>query len=273
MEFNSSGSGIFATYGAQGSLNFVVSQLAGAPDRGAFSLRDENGDVKVLGLVDSNGQGRVDVSRANGEAAAFLRVAESGAGIVAALGPQESGSLNVALTSVNSNPDHGFMGVYDSESVPQAGMFVNAAGQGEMFADVKNFIVRHPHRPDAKIMYAALEGPEVAIYHRGSVRLVDGTATIELPEHFAALANPETRTVQLTPESLSSRGLGFEFVDETTIRIGELAGGSGSYPVHFVVHAVRAGYEERPIVVDAGFLDVGTRSLPDVASRAKAGGR
>ena len=128
-------------------------------------------------------------------------------------------------------------------------MFVNTSGQGVVFGDIKSFIVEHPTRPGYKIVYISLEGPEAGMYDRGIVQLIDGRATIELPEHFAALANEQTITVQLTPGSLDSKGLAVGSIREGWIEIGELAGGTGSYDVHYLVHAVRRGFEDHQVVI------------------------
>lgn len=50
------------------------------------------------------------------------------------------------------------------------------------------------------IAHADLEGEEYAIYYRGEGQLVNGRATVELPEYFEELAHSEGRTVLLTPK-------------------------------------------------------------------------
>ena len=157
-------------------------------------------------------------------------------------GPRrEIGNLNTIVSSVIGDPNRGSVSVVDPNSVIRAGMFVNSSNRGQLFADVKNFIVDYPNRPGLKIMYTSLEGPEAAIYHRGIVALTAGRGTIELPEHFVALANQDSITVQLTPASFDSLGLGFELAGDGEIEVRELYNGVGSYDVHYVVHAVRKG--------------------------------
>jgi len=177
-------------------------------------------------------------------------VLDAGGGAVFTVGP--GGNNPVQITSLVDHPDNGFIGVYDPQGNIQGGFYVDANGQGQIFVSgMKPFVVDHPTRPDKKIMYVSLEGPEAAIYHRGVVKLVKGRATIELPEHFVALANPDSITVQLTPGSLASQGLGFTAIHDGRIDIGELHHGKGSYDVHFVVHAVRRGYEDQQPVIAA----------------------
>jgi hypothetical protein len=222
------------------------------PDRGSVTLHDQNGILKVLIIVDAAGQGVVDVVSNRQLPAVGMRVLEAGDGIVFLEGPQgEIGNLNVVLGGVNGAPNRGSISVHDVNSVGQAGLFVNSAGQGQMFADVKNFVVEHPLEPDKRIVYASLEGPEVAIFHRGVVRLVGGRASIALPEHFSILAVPGSITAQLTPASLDSQGVGIAAITDDRVDIGELHGGTGTYDVHFVVHAVRRGYEAHQPVMSA----------------------
>lgn len=64
---------------------------------------------------------------------------------------------------------------------------------------VKTFIIDHPSKPSTYLVHATLEGPENGVYYRGTAKLIEGTATIKLPDYFEALTNPQGRTVQLTP--------------------------------------------------------------------------
>ncbi len=192
-----------------------------------------------------------------GTTGTLVSTVSSGAGSIALFGNQR-GKINVLLGSEDTDPNRGSVAVLDSSLMPKAGMRINSSNRGQLFADVKNFVVDHPTRPGMQIVYASLEGPEAAIYHRGTVRLSNGRAIIELPEHFAVMAAPGTLTVQLTPESLDSQGLGFHRIDDAHLEVGELHGGQGSYPVHFVVHAVRRGYEDyRPVVGGDAVLGAG----------------
>jgi len=183
-------------------------------------------------------------------------------------------SPNVSLTATEGNNNHGAVSVYDSEGYARAQLFVDSSGDGQLalenskgiltagiatddsggsvvWASQSCSVADHPSLPDSKIVYSALEGREAAIYCRGAVRLEQGRAVIELPEDFVALASPGTLTVQLTPGSLNSQGLAFETLGKGRIEIGELGGGTGSYPVHYLVHAERTGYENHKAVVSA----------------------
>lgn len=71
------------------------------------------------------------------------------------------------------------------------------------FADLntgvlKTFAIDHPQHADRYLLHATLEGPEGAVYYRGSARLSEGRAEIRLPPYFEALTRAEGRTVLLT---------------------------------------------------------------------------
>ena len=60
----------------------------------------------------------------------------------------------------------------------------------------KSFDIKHPTKEGYRLRYACIEGPEVAIYHRG--RLKDSN-TIELPDYWKNLVYEDSITVQLQP--------------------------------------------------------------------------
>ena len=63
----------------------------------------------------------------------------------------------------------------------------------------KHFVIDHPLDPENRSLnHVCIEGPEAAVYYRGSGRLVGGHAEVELPEYFEALTRVEDRTVMLT---------------------------------------------------------------------------
>lgn len=130
-----------------------------------------------------------------------------------------------------------------------AGTAVAGILGGDIIGQTKNFVVRDPSRADRMIRYTSLEGPEAAIYARGTVTLERGRAIVPLPEHFASLAVPESITVSLTPRSLDSRGLAAVDITAQSFTVGELYQGTGEYAVDYAVYAVRRGYEDYPVYV------------------------
>jgi hypothetical protein len=63
----------------------------------------------------------------------------------------------------------------------------------------KPFVEPHPMDPTKEIRYACLEGNEVGTYFRGTGHLVQGKATIDIPEDFRIVTDVKGVTVQLTP--------------------------------------------------------------------------
>lgn len=143
----------------------------------------------------------------------------------------------------------GVLAACDTGGATQSWIDVSpTTGQGRLVADVKNFRSPNPRDPKTDIYYASLEGPEAAMYVRGSGRLVNGRAVMDLPLHFKDLAAKGTYTVQLTPASFRSKGLGYEIGQDGTITVGELGDGKGSYEFSWVVTAVRKGFEDYEVV-------------------------
>jgi hypothetical protein len=60
----------------------------------------------------------------------------------------------------------------------------------------KEFDIPHPTKENHRLSHACIEGPEIGVYYRG--KLIDST-TIELPEYWRGLVDPESITVNLTP--------------------------------------------------------------------------
>ena len=127
-------------------------------------------------------------------------------------------------------------------------MYTTANNQGVLFADVKNFKMDYPGKPDKQIWYGSLEGPELAAYIRGTGKLINGRAVIEFPDHYVQVANASTMTVILTPLSGKSKGLAVVKKTNTSFSVEELAEGSGSYEFDWEVKCVRKGHEDFEVV-------------------------
>ena len=65
---------------------------------------------------------------------------------------------------------------------------------GALFATTKSFLIDHPTKPNKKLRYGSLEGPENGVYIRGRTQ----GAIIELPDYWTKLVDPESMTVNLT---------------------------------------------------------------------------
>jgi len=65
-------------------------------------------------------------------------------------------------------------------------------------ASVKTFVINHPVHEDKYLVHGTLEGPEGAVYYRGSAKLKGGIVEVVLPDYFEALTQEDGRTIQLT---------------------------------------------------------------------------
>lgn len=92
-----------------------------------------------------------------------------------------------------------FLFYYNDTGSPQTSIQIHAINPTNPSQTVfKTFIIDHPTDRSRYLVHAALEGPEGAVFYRGSGRLENGEARIELPPYFEALTCRGGRTVQLT---------------------------------------------------------------------------
>ena len=71
------------------------------------------------------------------------------------------------------------------------------AVNGVISATAKSFNIPHPLYKDKRLVHGSLEGPEHAIYIRGTIETEEKGCLVELPEYWSAMC--EDYTVQLTP--------------------------------------------------------------------------
>ena len=109
----------------------------------------------------------------------------------------------------------------------------------------KHFIQTHPNNPAKEIVYTSLEGGEAGTYIRGTGKLENGKAVIDLPEHFSLVTSEDGLTVQLTP-----RG---EWLQLYVVQVGtkqiivqEAQGKSGQFD--YLIQGVRKGYEHHEVI-------------------------
>lgn len=167
------------------------------------------------------------------------------------------------VTTVQSNVGGGgFVGIWNSafiETVRMSGIgtgsnqsgaisLYNSVGERTIFLDGstgnKDFVMQHPNDPGKEIIYVSLEGPEPGVYIRGTGRLQNGEAMIQLPAYFSLVASEQGLTVSATPLSAESYGLAVISKSTTQIVIKELSNGTGNYEFDFIVHAIRKGQED-----------------------------
>lgn len=158
----------------------------------------------------------------------------------------------VDISSASSSVNKGYIGVSGLHfGVPAVlvSMLVDGNGDGVISQPgAKFFRVPDPDDVTRDLFYACIEGPEAAMYVRGTGRLVNGEARIEFPDHFRKLAAPQGITVILQPRGRKSRGLGVENTSPDGCTVFELKSGQGDYEFDWEVKAVRKGYENyRPV--------------------------
>jgi hypothetical protein len=91
---------------------------------------------------------------------------------------------------------------------------------------VKTFIVPHPTDSSRYLVHATLEGPENAVFYRGSARLRNALAEVTLPSYFEAATRESDRTVLVTPT--------FETADEPVSALAASGVRRGSFLVRAI---------------------------------------
>ncbi len=225
----------------QSQANAATLEIPGNGIIGIWDTLRTTGDLNVGGGYFSLGGGtdptyrRVEAVVADAGGGAYV-------GVLKTYGA--NGSENVRMTWFTGNPSNGALGVFNAANNPEAGMFVNEGGFGVVWGDQKNFRVPDPDDPIRDIWYGCIEGPELAMYVRGTARLVNGRARIELPDHFRKLADEQGMTVQLTPLSPASKGLCVVRKGLDGIEVAELLNGRGNYEFDWRVEAVRKEHRD-----------------------------
>ena len=86
---------------------------------------------------------------------------------------------------------------------------------GSFAATTKSFVIDHPTKPDMKLRYGSLEGPENGVYVRGCGK----GDTIQLPDYWTGLVDEFSITVNLTPIG-SHQKLYVKSIDKNVVTIG-----------------------------------------------------
>ncbi len=115
-----------------------------------------------------------------------------------------------------------------------AGVFFHGGLAGD---GTKSFVEPHPTDPSRIIQYVSLEGPEAGTYFRGRGRFQRGLATIEPPEDFRMVTDPESLSIQVTPIG--------EMANVAVVSIdmdGIVVRGSRDVEFFYLVNGVRRAY-------------------------------
>lgn len=239
-------------------------------DVGSITAFDDS-DFGVINVSSLNSTGSIQATDFSNNVKAYMNN-QNGVGHIETFGP--NGLTNFIVTFLSGYPNNGYMAVRDDEGGYEAGMYVDGVtGDGVIFGDrvqaaVKNFVVDHPNDPSKEIVYASLEGPEAAMYTRGTAQLVNGQATIVLPEHFRLMAVESSMTVTVTPLSEDSNGLAITSKNLNGIVVKELMRGNGTYAFDWEVRSVRKGYEDYQVIRDKAKAGGSSVAAPFEASQS-----
>ena len=107
---------------------------------------------------------------------------------------------------------------------------------GGLNAITKSFVINHPTKPGMRLRYGSLEGPENGVYIRGRLT---GSTTIQLPDYWTKLVDPESITVQITPIGKHQK-LFVESIKDNVVTIDNDAYFGGSIDCYYVIFAERA---------------------------------
>ena len=103
----------------------------------------------------------------------------------------------------------------------------------------KAFDIPHPTKEGYRLRHVCLEGPEAGVYVRGRLT---GKNTIELPEYWNGLVDPETITVTLT-QIKTSQDLIVDSIEGSS-RIKIKSGSASAIDCFYVIQAERKDGEK-----------------------------
>ena len=228
-----------------------------------YNLQTNNPNVGEFRLYDDSGAARVNMDgrgTINGESI-IVRAPTGESRIISETnGANQNGTIEVKGSNGTTNfmvtsftpasPNDGRAQVYDNTGQAQAGMYT-ANQTGYVYADVHQFRSGHPNQLDKEICYAALDGPEVAAYVRGSHSLQNGEVFVRLPDHFLQIAATHEYTVTLTPQEWDTYGLAVIEKTHNGFKVKELKGGTGNFAFDWEVKSKRRGFENYQVIQNA----------------------
>ena len=109
---------------------------------------------------------------------------------------------------------------------------------GSIQTATKNFVAPHPEDAAKEIVYTSVEAPTADIYFRGTARLVDGAAVIQVPDHFRLSARADSYATTVT-----AAGSRTSVWVESEGPAGIVLRGTANTAVHYLVFAERDGME------------------------------
>lgn len=259
LEVDGLAQGRLTLYGSDGDGAARLT-VTDAHDAGALWLYDAGGVKKADFSIDGSGQGllilegsddaeRVRLSLYDDDDSAYLRLKGAAGTTIVQADRSSTGAADNGRLRVYAGGD--VRGELAADAATGGGKLVlrDSSGAVTITLDAETgnitksgsngFLVPHPEDSRREVFYTSLEGPEAAMYVRGTAELRGGRAQVELPRHFALLARDVGITVQLTPNSADTHGLAVVAKSARGIEVRELAGGSGDFAFDYVVFATR----------------------------------
>ncbi len=141
-----------------------------------------------------------------------------------------------------------------------SGSFGVLAGGNLGATGTKSFVDPSPSDPSKQIAYVALEGPEAGTYFRGTGHFVNGVATIDVPQTFRDVTDPNGLSIQVTPIG-DYANVAVRSIDLNHIALKATA----DVDFYYTVNGVRLGYAGyNPLQPDTVFVPrSATDTLPD----------
>jgi len=231
-----------------GSARFNTATVTGTAANLPFLVTTTNGNdiCHLTSNLTTYARVRVDCSSPGDAQVAFMSAQSSKWSIGNDAGDSHKFKIKVGLGAFSGAEK--FM----IQSDGNIGIGTNTAGykfhvQGDILAsgaimgNSKSFVIDHPTKPNHKLQYGALEGPEFGVYHRGRAE----SDTITLPDYWSGLVRDGTITVQLTPNG-SFQHLYVVSTSLTEIKIGAADG--ETIDCYYVIYGERADLD--PLVVE-----------------------
>lgn len=210
------------------------------------SFADGNGVEGVHEWTTGTGAGVLGTTRSRSADAA---------GTVGVVDDTVPGSYSTGVRGINRGTAGFGIGVWGSQAgygwgvygeVPDAGIGVygkSGAGGFGVYSSgdfgatgVKNFVQPHPTDASKEIRFVCLEGNESGTYFRGSSRVENGRAVIEVPEDFRLVTDGDALTVQVTPLGPVLLWIESKDLDRIVVR------GNEDVEFDYFVNGVRRGF-------------------------------
>ena len=249
--FDNESYGAFGLYGPTGYAEIPPLQALVDPSNGAgvLSINSQTGiNAVFIGSIVGNGESGVIGVRTKNKESVILTSNIGNSGTIRTFASNGRDVL-VDINSMSYNDTYGAISI-NAAGVDQAGIYIDEQGRGVVWGDLKPFRTDHPNEPDKEIWYTCVEGPEVGAYDRGVGKLKSGECFIAFQDHFSALIDPNTITVQLTPQSADTYGLAVVEKTSKGFKVKELKKGKGNFSFDWEVKAKRKGYDDFQVVRD-----------------------